>query len=614
MSYCPNPECNQRKNFDNLMHCQCCGTPLLIQGHYRLLRPLRPLTKRDFTEVFEVDDCGTSKVLKLLKKDRSVLAQLFQRESLCLQSVQHPGVPKCEASFTLTIGTRSYACLVMDKIGGENLAQVVAKSGAISEEVASQWLQQLVEILEAIHQVGFFHRDIKPSNIVLKPDGHLALIDFGTCRSLTQTFYQKRLDGAITQVFSSGYTAVEQIEGRAVPQSDFYALGRTFVYLLVGIEPHTLPMDAERRLLWRERAPHISDAFAELIEDLMAPDVGDRPGNTEAIRWRLEHLRLNRLLRILRSQPFKMTSSFVIGLSFLGCLSVPWLSYQAGLRAASEIATEQSRLNTAQPPLIEADRKAHQTLESEKTQLLLNQAREALLNEQLETAVTLFAEVIALGGASAQVHNDLGVAFSLQGDLEKSTLSFRQAVTLDPDYFVAHYHLARDLDAKNYIDLAEEEYTIALRLAIKQGKPERAINLIKGNLSRILNLQETPEEAEQIALQSLAFFRNTNTSEDHDFLAAIYKNLGWSYLQQGNYNLAQDALNRSIELDETRPDAHCLLAQVLDSIDRLEDSIKSWKRCLNRNDSLMENLKSDAIELRLWRPLARTKLEINNEN
>lgn len=67
----------------------------------------------------------------------------------------------------------------------------------------------------------------------LKPNGQLVLIDFGTAREATRTYLAKLSAGHdITAIVSSGYTAPEQINGEACTLSNFFALGRTFVYLL----------------------------------------------------------------------------------------------------------------------------------------------------------------------------------------------------------------------------------------------------------------------------------------------------------------------------------------------------------------------------------------------
>ena len=101
----------------------------------------------------------------------------------------------------------------------------------IDQKLAIKWLQELTEILHQVHQQNFFHRDIKPANIMLKADGNLALIDFGTVRQLTETYEVKIAAGReVTGIISAGYTPNEQMNGHAEPCSDFFALGRTFVY------------------------------------------------------------------------------------------------------------------------------------------------------------------------------------------------------------------------------------------------------------------------------------------------------------------------------------------------------------------------------------------------
>lgn len=291
--YCINPECKHRENPDNLECCQACRTPLLIENRYRLILPLRPLSPRGQAEVFEVEDLGVeaakgqrNKVLKLLGKNEETLVRLFKQEAEILRKLKHQGIPKIQDSyFTVSCPRTSKLlhCLVMEKIEGENLQDWVEENGPVSQEQALDWLKQLVEILDYLHQHQYFHRDIKPSNIMLRPNGQLVLIDFGTVREMTPTYIVKiGSNREITCVYSAGYTPVEVIQGKAVPQSDFYALGRTFVYLLTGKHPFDLPEESEQ-LNWRESAPQVSPLLADWIDCLMAPSPTQRPEDTSSI-------------------------------------------------------------------------------------------------------------------------------------------------------------------------------------------------------------------------------------------------------------------------------------------------------------------------------------------
>jgi serine/threonine protein kinase len=305
VNYCINPWCQKRDNPDHaaIQTCQNCGTPLLIQNRYRLLLPLRKLGGQEHTEIFEVSDAQapeTSKVMKILKSLE--LLELFQREAQTLQNltleqqldaITPLGIPVVEpdAYFTLTVGrkARIIHCLVMEKIEGLNLEEWLRKNQPIAEELALKWLEQLTLTLSHLHRKGLLHRDIKPSNIMRKSDDQLVLIDFGTVRETTDTYMAKIGTGRITSIVSPGYTPLEQIDGRAVPQSDFYALGRSFVYLLTGKHPIEFFDNDQDRLVWRENAPQISDEFAALIDQLIAPLRGGRPRDAEEILDCLAH-------------------------------------------------------------------------------------------------------------------------------------------------------------------------------------------------------------------------------------------------------------------------------------------------------------------------------------
>jgi serine/threonine protein kinase len=307
--YCINPECKQRENPDNLECCQACGTPLLIENRYRLIFPLRPLSPRGQAEVFEVEDLGVeaatgerNKVLKVLEKNEETLVRLFKQEAKILNELTHPAIPKIQDSdFTVSLPRTSKLlhCLVMEKIEGENLQEWVKTNGPVSQEQALNWLKELLKILDYLHQHKYFHRDIKPSNIMLRPNGQLVLIDFGTVREMTQTYIVKiGSNREITCVYSWGYTPEEAIQGKAVPQSDFYALGRTFVYLLTGKPPWELPEEAGK-LNWRDSAPQVSPLLADWIDYLMASSPDQRPQDTSFI---LEYLK-GKTVKTLPSPP-----------------------------------------------------------------------------------------------------------------------------------------------------------------------------------------------------------------------------------------------------------------------------------------------------------------------
>jgi eukaryotic-like serine/threonine-protein kinase len=293
MSYCINPKCLKRLNHDDIDNCEVCGTPLLIQGCYRLLKPLRSLERSRYVEVFEIEDIyNNHKVLKILKTSYEELVQLFITEAKVLSWLDHPGIPKVEPEpegyFKLSFPENiDLHCIVMEKIEGETLSQWLTQDKNCSVDLALKWLKDLTQILEQVHQNNLFHRDIKPSNIIRRPSGQLALIDFGAVKQITEAFYDA--EGS-SSVLTPGYAPPEQLNRQAVPQSDFFALGRTFVHLLTRKHPIDLK-EIKGRLIWRPYlCGKVPPLLLDLIDDLMHPLVSDRPNSTTEIQQRLDHI------------------------------------------------------------------------------------------------------------------------------------------------------------------------------------------------------------------------------------------------------------------------------------------------------------------------------------
>lgn len=302
MSLCINPHCPQPNHPDNgsSRTCQACGAELLLQGRYRVMRLIS--NQSGFGQVYEAYERNIPKLLKILKQvynDNPKALELFQREAQVLSRLSHPGLPKVEADgyfqYRPVPDSPPLHCLVMEKIDGPNLRQWMIQQGnhPISEQQAILWLAQLTDVLHLVHQQNYFHRDIKPENIMLRSTGQLVLVDFGSAREMTSTYVANLGDSGITAVSSAGYTPPEQEQGQAVLQSDFFAMGRTLVYLLTARIPNDPAIYDSRTnaFNWRPYATPISPTLADLIDDLIAPRAIDRPQTTQAILERLTLVR-----------------------------------------------------------------------------------------------------------------------------------------------------------------------------------------------------------------------------------------------------------------------------------------------------------------------------------
>jgi eukaryotic-like serine/threonine-protein kinase len=134
-----------------------------------------------------------------------------------------------------------------------------ASLGVLDEQRLRSCLRQLVDALSALHAAGIIHRDLKPSNVLVRPDGRVALLDYGLASALfDEHSLSRRFEG------TPAYAAPEQAYGRVVgPAVDFYAAGCMLFQALTG----RLPFEGASRavLLDKETTP------APLVRRL-APD------------------------------------------------------------------------------------------------------------------------------------------------------------------------------------------------------------------------------------------------------------------------------------------------------------------------------------------------------
>lgn len=351
MSYCLNPSCENPSNPENANQdfCQSCACDLLLNKRYRGIKKLGEGGCAFTYEVCEVDDNGrdngTRKVLKILHKKDPKRIELFAREARLLKRLRHRGIPRFKDYFIEEAGIYTLHCLVMEKIEGMDLEKWFKDRGnqPITQEQAIYWLSQLTGIIDTLHQNHCIHRDIKPSNIMLKNDGQLVLIDFGAVREINNTnpAITDNTNQAITdekeqtktQVGTRNYMPDEQNYGEAFLESDFYALGRTFLELLTGKLKSELDKNIDRytgKLEWPQFAPQVSKSLADLIDDLIAPFAVQRPKNTKELRKRLIKVKweiwLDSILPFTRNNwlfvvaKSTIATTFIVGIRLTGIL------------------------------------------------------------------------------------------------------------------------------------------------------------------------------------------------------------------------------------------------------------------------------------------------------
>jgi ABC-type branched-subunit amino acid transport system substrate-binding protein len=239
-------------------HCQCCSAPLILDGRYI---PIQRLRQGGFGTVFLAYDRRTPKlkrcIVKQLQFNPNFTAEqiktatiLFHREAEVLEILgEHPKIPRFFAFLELP-GTEELNdknqksfYLVQDYIAGQDLQQELQQKGRLSAAEVCKILQQLLEILDFLHNKDVIHRDVKPSNIIRDLTGDLHLIDFGAVKQIifTATTIPNYPTAGVTGICTPEYAPAEQRQCHAIyPSSDLYALGVTCLQLLSGEHPPNL--------------------------------------------------------------------------------------------------------------------------------------------------------------------------------------------------------------------------------------------------------------------------------------------------------------------------------------------------------------------------------------
>ncbi|HEY9679444.1 MAG TPA: protein kinase [Drouetiella sp.] len=193
---------------------------------------------------------------------REKAKELFEREAKFLMKLSHPGIVAVLDNF----GESGRNYLMLEYVNGQDLRQFVKQHGPQKEALVLDWAMQAAGILKYLHEQDppIIHRDLSPDNLVRRDDNTLVVIDFGA----SNEFLSKATG---TFVGKQSFIAPEQFRGKAVVQSDIYALGCTMFHCLTGKEPEALSTSNPKTL-----NPDISDEIAEVVTSCTQMEARDR--------------------------------------------------------------------------------------------------------------------------------------------------------------------------------------------------------------------------------------------------------------------------------------------------------------------------------------------------
>lgn len=274
-------------------------------SHYRILRELG---KGGMGEVYlaEDEELGRKVALKFLApgaEDEQLASRRLVREARTAASLDHPYI--CKIYEINESGDRPF--IAMEYVEGRTLEESL-EEGPPSRTDALRVATEILEALSFAHERGVVHRDLKPANVMVTPDGHVKVMDFGLAthvlvddedRSQVETLTKLTREG--TTLGTLAYMAPEQLRGEAVDaRADLFAYGIVLFETLTGEHPFLgstatrtasaiLAGEADWKPLERKEPP---PELRQLLESLLANDPPRRIGSAAEARRVLESIRM----------------------------------------------------------------------------------------------------------------------------------------------------------------------------------------------------------------------------------------------------------------------------------------------------------------------------------
>ena len=215
--------------------------------------------------------------------DTTVVSQGLVAETEMLKKLNHPNLP----SIIDVIDKDDSFIIVMDYIEGNSLQHLLEVEGPQHPEKVIEWAKQLCDVLGYLHsrRPPIIYRDMKPANVMLRPNGEVTLIDFGTARE-----YKDTRNEDTTWLGTRGYAAPEQFGGRGQTdgRTDIYNLGATMYHLVTGYSPADTNFEI---LPIGDFLPHMKGSGLEkIINKCCRPNPAERYQNCAELMFALENV------------------------------------------------------------------------------------------------------------------------------------------------------------------------------------------------------------------------------------------------------------------------------------------------------------------------------------
>ncbi len=576
-----------------------------ILSHYRVLAKIG---EGGMGSVFKAMDLNLSRpvALKVISRD-GITPQdrkRFAREAKAASALNHPNIVTIY-EYNSADGVDFIAMEFVEGVTLDRLLSVHELPRVLD------YLRQAATALNKAHEAGIVHRDLKPGNIMVTPEGHVKVLDFGLAKQCLAEDPGPPAEETLTAltradmvVGTPAYMSPEQALGEAVDRrSDIFSMGVILYEAVCGARPfHGANAIATMKQVLHAnpeppavRNPSVPASLSALIEQCLRKDRDERPDSLAAVIAELGGGGSSPAVisSIVTKRRWLAAAAVLLGLGGTAVLTIPagrqwvtggsraggvglnsrgWTDLGIGLIERYDQKGNTDKALEAFTKAIELDQENARAWAG-LSETYLYQDRDSPDPQWVARARTAAGKAVALDEFLAAGHVALGATLLRGGRARDARKALERAAELDAGNANARRILGLVSRSLREDARAEQLFRQAVELNPRDWRNPNELAVFLNRAGRYS--------------EALRILENQNSLTPSN--AVILQNLGTVYHGLGRDDEAAAATQRSMEITPTRS-GYSNLGTLLFFMGRYESAVDAFEKAL----------KFDANSFRIW--------------
>jgi tetratricopeptide (TPR) repeat protein len=208
--------------------------------------------------------------------------------------------------------------LVREYIRGSSYDCQIKENKSLNTEVIINFLEQVLQILDSLHQKGFIHGNLKPANTIFSEEGKCILTDLGIGSAINFPCAHRNWP------LGNDYIPIEQKSTPLSVLDDLYAIGIMGTQALTGMNSYDIPLAVQTSGI----VPRSRDIAERNLSKILEKLLKKRYRDAQEVLKDLRKVKRQSILMVLQPWNKYILATILGGLSFV-FINYLWLQYQA---------------------------------------------------------------------------------------------------------------------------------------------------------------------------------------------------------------------------------------------------------------------------------------------